>query len=314
MEAVTPSDEGDVVSATPPTGASPVRVRTALKRAPGPDADPDQLDSALVLTAHFAAERSRRRERQRTPASRPARPTVSIVIPTLNEAENLPYILPQLPMHADELVLVDGRSTDETLETARRLCPDIQIVIQEGMGKGAALQSGFSACTGDIIVMLDADGSNDPAEIPRFVGALLSGADFAKGSRFLQGGGTADMPRYRKAGNRLFVWLVRLLFGSRYSDLCYGYNAFWRDVIEDLTLDANGFEIETMMNIRALRAGLTIVEVPSFEEARIHGESKLQTITDGWRVLRTIFSERLAATSSSTAARTSIEGESLAEG
>jgi glycosyltransferase involved in cell wall biosynthesis len=216
---------------------------------------------------------------------------VSVVVPTLNEAANLPHVLPQLAPFADEIVLIDGHSTDDTLEVARRLCPEVRVVIEEVRGKGAALQRGFAACSGDIIVMIDADGSNDPAEIPRFVGALLSGADFAKGSRFLQGGGTADMPAYRKAGNRIFVWLVRLRFGSRYSDLCYGYNAFWSDVVDELTLDCNGFEIETMMNIRALRAGLDIVEVPSFEEARIHGESKLLTIKDGWRVLRTIFSE-----------------------
>jgi glycosyltransferase involved in cell wall biosynthesis len=259
------------------------------------DSMAEELDSALVLEARFAAEQFRRHGRRPSAALRPIHPTVSVVIPTLNEAANLPYILPQLPVYADEIVLVDGRSTDETLETARRLCPDVRIVLEDAAGKGSALQSGFSACTGDIIVMIDADGSNDPAEIPLFVGALLSGADFAKGSRFLQGGGTADMPRYRKAGNRLFVWLVRMLYGSQYSDLCYGYNAFWRDVIEDLTLDGPGFEIETMMNIRALRAGLRIVEVPSFEDARIHGESKLQTVADGWRVLKTIFSERRSA-------------------
>jgi hypothetical protein len=141
--------------------------------------------------------------------------------------------------------------------------------------------------------MLDADGSMDPAETPAFVGALLSGADFAKGSRFLQGGGTMDMPFYRRLGNWAFVVLVRLLFGGRYSDLCYGYNAFWTRVLPQLNLDGDGFEIETMMNVRALRAGLKVVEVPSFEARRIHGTSYLRTIPDGWRVLGTILKERL---------------------
>jgi glycosyltransferase involved in cell wall biosynthesis len=293
MEAATPLPEGERTSkATPfssdggepgsPDSPAGAFVPGTLK----------QLDSALVLNAHLAAVHSRRGERGPRTSSRPLQPSVSVVVPTLNEAANLPYVLPQLPRYAEEVVLVDGHSTDDTLEVARRLCPEIRVVLANVRGKGAALQHGFSACSGDIIVMLDADGSNDPAEIPRFVGALLSGADFAKGSRFLQGGGTADMPFYRKAGNRVFVWLVRFLFGSRYSDLCYGYNAFWRDVVDDLDLDGNGFEIETMMNIRALRGGLHIVEVPSFEDERIHGESKLATIRDGWRVLRTIFSER----------------------
>src|SRR4051794_37568815 len=220
--------------------------------------------------------------------------SVSVVIPALNEAENLPHVLPRIPTWVDEVILVDGHSTDDTVAVARALLPDVRIVAQEGRGKGAALRTGFAAATGDIIVMLDADGSTDPAEIPAYVGALLCGADFAKGSRFMQGGGTADMPRHRRLGNAAFVQTVRLLFGGRYSDLCYGYNAFWARVIPMLQLDGDGFEIETMMNVRALRAGLKIAEVPSFEAARVYGEGRLRTIPDGWRVLKTIFSERFA--------------------
>ena len=225
------------------------------------------------------------------------RPRITAVIPTLNEEANLPYVLPLLSRYADEIIVVDGHSTDQTVPTAQSLCPDVNIVLHETRGKGAALRRGFEAATGDVIVMIDADGSNDPREIPRFVGALVSGADFAKGSRFLLGGGTTDMPWYRRLGNTGFIWLVRLLFGPRYSDLCYGYNAFWRDAIPGLLLDGDGFEIETMINVRAARAGLRIVEVPSFEAERIHGASNLQTIRDGWRVLKTILHERFRATS-----------------
>src|SRR5439155_542168 len=82
-----------------------------------------------------------------------------------------------------------------------------------------------------------------------------------------------------------FVLLVRLLFGGRFSDLCYGYMAFWKRVLPSLDLDSNGFEIETQLSIQALRAGLKIVEVPSFEHRRIHGKSNLRTLPDGWRVL-----------------------------
>jgi len=219
-------------------------------------------------------------------------PTVSVVIPALNEAENLRHVLPRIPSFVDEVLLVDGYSTDGTVEVARSLRPDIRIVQQQGHGKGAALRSGFAAAKGDIIVMLDADGSMDPAEIPAFVGTLLAGADFAKGSRFLQGGGTTDMPFYRRWGNAAFVWLVRLLFGGQFSDLCYGYNAFWARALPTLDLDGDGFEIETMMNVRALAARLKIVEVPSFEAERVYGEGRLKTFPDGWRVLKTIFKER----------------------
>lgn len=141
-------------------------------------------------------------------------PAVSVVVPTLNEAENLPHVLPFIPHWVDEILLVDGHSTDGTVEVAYQLLPEIRIVQQEGRGKGAALRTGFAAAMGDIIVMLDADGSTDPAEIPMFVSALLAGADFAKGSRFAQGGGTADMPWYRQFGNKCFVMLVRMLFGG----------------------------------------------------------------------------------------------------
>ena len=219
-------------------------------------------------------------------------PSISIVIPALNEAENLQFVLPAVPPDAHEVILVDGHSGDDTVRVALELRPDVRIVMQEGRGKGAALRSGFAAATGDIIVMLDADGSTDPGEIPAFVEALTTGADFAKGSRFLPGGGTADMPRHRRMGNWGFVLLVRLLFGGRYTDLCYGYNAFWRRALPALALDGDGFEIETMMNVRALRSGLVIKEVASFESKRQYGEGRLRTIPDGWRVLRTIFKER----------------------
>jgi len=218
-------------------------------------------------------------------------PKVSVVIPTLNEEENLAYVLPGIEQWADEVVLVDGHSSDRTVNVARQLCPAIRVVMQEGRGKGDALRIGFAAATGDIIVMMDADGSTDPSEIPMFVGALLAGADFAKGSRFLQGGGTQDMPFYRKVGNWGFVCIVRLLFGGKYTDLCYGYNAFWKRVLPLLDLNCDGFEVETMMNVRALKAGLHITEVPSFEFPRVYGEGRLKAIPDGWRVLKTILWE-----------------------
>jgi glycosyltransferase involved in cell wall biosynthesis len=226
---------------------------------------------------------------------------VSIVIPALNEAKNLPYVLPRIPPDVHEVILVDGYSTDDTVEIARSLLPTVRIVYQEGRGKGAALRTGFAAATGDVIVMLDADGSTDPVEIPAFVGALRAGFDFAKGSRFLQGGGTADMPLIRQLGNQSFVSLVQLLFGGRYSDLCYGYNAFWKRVLPLLEIDCDGFEVETLMNVRALRANLRIIEVPSFEAKRVYGEGRLKAIPDGWRVLKTIFRERFRRPANVTA-------------
>lgn len=218
-------------------------------------------------------------------------PTISVIIPTRNEAANLPFVLPKIPEWVDEIILVDGHSTDKTVEVARALCPQIRVITQRKRGKGEALRCGLEAATGDIVVLIDADGSNDPSEIHAFVGALLSGADFAKGTRFMQGAGSADISSLRSLGNWGLTLLVRLLFGGSYTDLCYGYNAFWREFVPVLHLDGDGFEIETEMNIRALRKKLRIFEVPSYEYPRINGVSNLQTFPDGWRVLKTILRE-----------------------
>ena len=223
------------------------------------------------------------------------RPVVSVVIPTLNEAHNLPLVLPYLPLDwIDEVILVDGRSTDGTAELAERLLPTIRLICEPKRGKGAALQAGFSAARGDIIITLDADGSNDPREIPRLVRALMEGADFVKGSRFAPGGGTTDMPRLRKWGNGALGDLVNILFNGEYTDLCYGYHAFWRHCLDTIQgINADGFEIDTAIYVRVLREHLRIQEVPSFEGYRFYGVGKLQTLPDGFRVLATIMREWL---------------------
>lgn len=219
-------------------------------------------------------------------------PPVSVVIPAMNEAENLPYVFKTLPDWIHEVVLVDGNSTDDTVNVARELWPDVKVVKQAGKGKGDALISGFAACTGDIIVMVDADGSADGQEIVSYVSALVGGADFAKGSRFANGGGTDDMTLVRKLGNRVLCGIVNAKFGARYTDLCYGYNAFWRHCLDSITLDCTGFEIETLMNIRVVKAGLRVQEVPSYEYLRIHGVSNLSAVRDGLRVLKVILQEK----------------------
>jgi glycosyltransferase involved in cell wall biosynthesis len=220
-------------------------------------------------------------------------PRVSFVIPTLNEAKNLPCLLPRIPAWAYELIIVDGRSTDGTVEVARQLRSDVRIVMEPRAGKGAALQAGFLAARGDIVIMLDADGSMAPEEAILFVGALMSGADLVKGSRFIQGAGSDDISMYRMLGNWGLTKIVRWLYGCSFSDLCYGYVAFWTKHVDVLRCDCDGFEIETLINVRALKCRLKIVEVASFETPRINGESNLRAIPDGIRVLKTILRERV---------------------
>jgi glycosyltransferase involved in cell wall biosynthesis len=240
---------------------------------------------------------------------------VSVVIPAMNEADNLEFILPLLPSVVDEVVLVDGRSTDATVEVTRLLRAEVIIVPQNGKGKGDALIAGFKAASGEIIVAMDADGSADPAEIPSFLAALDQGADFAKGTRFASGGGSADITRLRRIGNAVLTWLVNRLFGTRYTDLCYGFNAFRAGCLPYLSIDCDGFEVETLINIRVAKAGLQVTEVASFEHARLFGVSNLHAARDGRRVLMTILREWLSR--SSTAARTPVksrETESMTSG
>jgi glycosyltransferase involved in cell wall biosynthesis len=220
-----------------------------------------------------------------------AKPRVSVVIPTRNEAKNLPYVFSRLPQDIYEVILVDGHSVDETVIVARSLYPAVRVLQETRRGKGSALVCGFAAARGDIVVTLDADGSADAGEIPAYVEALMQGADFAKGTRFLPGGGSSDLTRFRGLGNLALTGLVNLLFGTRYTDLCYGFNAFWADCLPQLNVDCDGFEVETLLNIRVAKAGLRVQEVASYEERRIYGASNLSAFRDGKRVLKTILRE-----------------------
>lgn len=236
-------------------------------------------------------------------------PRVSVVIPTLNEARNLPHVFAGLPSDIYEIIVVDGNSVDDTLAVVRKLRPDARIVMQTRSGKGNALACGCAAATGDIVAMIDADGSIDAGEIPSFLSALLNGADFAKGTRFAEGGGSEDITRLRALGNWMLTGMVNLLYGTKYTDLCYGFNVFWRKHLSVLGFDAtailaadrsacpwgDGFEIETLINIRVAAAGLAVAEVPSFERSRMYGVSNLSAFSDGIRVLCTILYERFVA-------------------
>jgi hypothetical protein len=255
-------------------------------------------------------------------------PRVSVVVPTRNEARNLEVVLPAIAAvrpAVHEVIVVDGNSVDGTIDTAQRVLPWVKVITQTRKGKGNAMACGFAAATGDVIVMFDADGSADPAEIPAFVRALIAGADFAKGSRFVRGGGSDDITLLRKSGNAGLNGVANALFGTSYTDLCYGYNAFWADILPVLDLPpidtpapadgsmlwGDGFEIETVLNCRVAAAGLKITEVPSMERERIFGQTNLRTFADGTRVLRTLAAERRRA-SRGRVERTQVEEQSRA--
>ncbi|MGI8799672.1 MAG: glycosyltransferase family 2 protein [Pseudonocardia sp.] len=274
--------------------------RSAVRQDASPDAATTPRAGVLQPAHH--------KPRPRPYPSRTGFPAVSVVVPARNEARNLEIVLPAISRvrpSVHEIIVVDGHSTDDSIAAARAALPSARVVTQTRRGKGNAMACGFAATTGDVIVMFDADGSADPAEIPEFVSALVTGADFAKGSRFVPGGGSEDITLLRKSGNAGLNGVANAFFGTAYTDLCYGYNAFWADLLPLLELPAtdapaaddemlwgDGFEIETVLNCRVAAAGLQIVEVPSMERRRIYGQSNLRTFADGARVLRTLLAER----------------------
>jgi Glycosyl transferase family 2 len=285
-------DEGllDLVRAFKSIGVPVSLLPRPLDLLEAPAATPSQVGGVPLIDVEALAARGS--VPYEGPDRRRSRKTkVSIVVPAMNEAQNIGHVLDQLPGDLHEVILVDGNSKDETIEAARRAYPSIRVLTQSGRGKGDAFRTGFAAVTGNLVVMLDADGSADPAEIPRFVAALEAGADFAKGSRFLEGGGSADITRLRSLGNACLSGTANLLHGTHFTDLCYGYNAFWARCLPFISLDVPGFEVETLINLRIAGAGMKITEVPSYEESRISGQSNLKTFRDGFRVLGTIIGE-----------------------
>lgn len=243
------------------------------------------------------------------PEHQPTRMTVSVVVPTWNEAGNVRQVLAQLDRF-DEIVLVDGESEDDTVRIAREARPDVRVLSRRPRGKGDALRAGFAAATGDVIVMMDADGSMDPDEVEAFLSMIGVGFDLVKGSRLACGGGSHDLSVIRWAGNKALCTLANHLFHTNWTDLCYGYIAFRRDCLPRLALTADGFEVESQILANAALAGLRVAEIPSVELPRISGESHLQARRDGLRVLRAMLLARYAprARRSAMALRPNLNG------
>jgi glycosyltransferase involved in cell wall biosynthesis len=218
-----------------------------------------------------------------------AKTYVSIVIPTLEEERNIRALLngikPVIKGYRYEIIIVDGYSKDRTVEYARKMGARI---IYDNKGKGSALIKGLNEAKGSIIISMDADLSNRPNELKLLIAGIEAGYDVCMGSRFLTGGGSEDMPFHRIMGNKFFVSLVNLRFGSRYTDMCYGYRSFAKGVPKKLALTETGFGIETEISMKVQKKRLEALEVPSFEKQRASGEGKLRSFSDGWIILKTI--------------------------
>lgn len=273
-----------------------MNARVASSKAAPSKAAPAKL--GLDYARDFALRRS---------GLRPVEPRVSVVVPAKHEAENIREVLPYLGRFHEVIVVVSDDDA-ESAQATREALPTAKIINQTRRGKGNALICGFEQVTGDIIVTFDVDGSADPHEIPRFVAALTNGADLAKGSRFCAGGGSQDITAFRAAGNAGLNVVASGLTGTRFTDLCYGFNAFWTDQLPMLNLPkaeprngsermvvGDGFEIEAMIIGRFALSKAIIVEVPSYEHDRYYGETNLNAIRDGFRVLWTLLQDRFRA-------------------
>jgi glycosyltransferase involved in cell wall biosynthesis len=219
---------------------------------------------------------------------------VTVIIPTRNEEKSIAEVIQELSkMGYDDLLIVDGNSLDRTVEHAKE--SGANVMVQNGRGKGDALRQAFNYADldGDVVVIMDADGSMNPREVPLLIKALELGVDLAKGSRFLSYGRSEDLSLTRRIGNQFFLLLVNLFWSADYTDLCYGFAAFRKDAVEKLgpRLRSKNFEIETEVFVKAKKLGLKVIEVPSVEFRRQYGKSNLSSFLDGFRILTTIIRE-----------------------
>ena len=237
--------------------------------------------------------------------------SVSVIVPAMNEADNLPHVFATLP-DLDRR----GHPRRRQLERrhrrggARRLRPDLRVVTQTGRGKGNALIEGFAAATRRHHRHDRRRRIRPTARDPRLRRRPRRRRRLRQGLPLRAGRGLRrHQPAALASATGSSTGLTNLLFGTRYTDLCYGYNAFWARHLHALDLDCDGFEIETLMNVRAAQAGPTIHEVPSHERCRIHGESNLHAVRDGLRVLRTILRERFRQVDASRTQVALVKGE-----
>lgn len=224
--------------------------------------------------------------------------SLSIIIPTLNEEQNIGEVLAEIEklyQYYEELIVVDGGSKDATVTVCQNY--NSHLVNQEGKGKGNAIKTGVQRSTSEYILIIDGDGSHNPEEIRQFVQAISQGADVVKGSRFLEDAITYDMNLFRRLGNQFFVWLANTLFGTRFTDLCYGYLACRTALFHEMRICETGFAIDTEIFLKSQKKGARIVEIPSIEFERKSGKSNLRVIPDGLRILYVILHEALRRSS-----------------
>lgn len=216
---------------------------------------------------------------------------VSLIIPTLNEAHCIAKTLSEIPKGAvNEIIIVDGHSSDGTADIVRRL--GHTVIMQKGKGYGSAFTEGANAATGDIIVLMDADGSHNPADIPLLVEKVREGYDYVMAVRYAPGSRSDDDTLIRHIGNMFFTFLVNLIHKAFIADALYLFTAMRRNRFPDIAPRSRGFEYCVEILIRAHRKGLKIYQIPSIERKRVAGRTKVNAFIDGLKILKTILFTR----------------------
>jgi glycosyltransferase involved in cell wall biosynthesis len=224
-----------------------------------------------------------------------ARPAISVVVAAYNEAPAIGDVVRAALAAAPgvEVVVADDGSRDGTSAAAGAAGARV-VRLPVNRGKGHAVRRGLAEARGDVIVLIDGDGQDDPADIPLLLEALRAGADLAVGSRFAGHFGPGAITPINRAGNRFLTGVVNRLYGTRLTDTQAGFKALSRALAGELALSAGRYDIEVDLLLGVLARGGRVVEVPVRRAARRHGRSGFHRVVDGTRILARILAKRLA--------------------
>jgi glycosyltransferase involved in cell wall biosynthesis len=224
------------------------------------------------------------------------RSAVTVLVAAYNEAPVIGTVVREAlrAVPAAEVLVVDDGSTDGTDRVAADAGARV-LRLGTNAGKGAAVRRGLPEARGDVIVLIDGDGQDDPAEIPLLVEALHPDVDLVVGSRFIGRFEPGAITPVNRWGNRFLTSVINRLFGARLTDTQAGFKAFRAETLRRVNLSAHRFDIEVDLLLGVLRGGGRVVEVPVRRSARQHGASRLNSLRDGLRILRRIVTLRLGA-------------------
>jgi glycosyltransferase involved in cell wall biosynthesis len=216
---------------------------------------------------------------------------VTLIIPTMNEGESIEKVLKEIPRKLiNEIIVVDGNSTDNTKKKAIPLLRKNKdkFVTQKKKGFGNALMQAFDESRGDVLIIMNGDGSHNPTDIKKLLDKIKKGSEYVIASRYAKGAGSDDDTIIRYIGNRILTKLTNIIHGTNVSDSLHFFTAITKKGIKKLHLTSPGFEFCIEILIKAHKAGLKFAEVPVIERARYAGESKVNAFSAGWKILKTI--------------------------